>query len=123
MSALDAVGLQTPQGDEDAVEAEVERLDTVAWDLQGDEAAEPGAYELAFRSARATNAYALARFGGSPADAVYEALHALGDLRAALSRPGAAFPPDRVSCARCHAAPRTVASGCTADTSSGAPGR
>ena len=82
-ACLDAVGSQAPDGDENAVKAEVERLDMIAWDIQGDEAATPGDYELAFRRARAVDAYALARFGGTPADAVYEALHALGAPEAA----------------------------------------
>lgn len=76
--ALVAVGQPTPDGDDQAVIAEVERLDVIAWDIQDDDAAAPDAYDAAFRRARAVNAYALARFGGRPADAIYEALHALG---------------------------------------------
>ena len=76
--ALEAVGQPAPNGDEQAVSAEVGRLDVIAWDIQDDEGAAPDAYEAAFRRARAVNAYALARSGGRPADAIYEALHALG---------------------------------------------
>jgi len=76
--ALEAVGQTAPDGDEQAVTAEVERLDLVAWDIQDNEAAAPDAYAAAFRRARAVNAYVLARFGGRPADAIFEALHALG---------------------------------------------
>jgi hypothetical protein len=76
--ALEAVGRPAPDGDEQAVTAEVERLDLVAWDIQDNEAAAPDAYAAAFRRARAVNAYVLARFGGRPADAIFEALHALG---------------------------------------------
>lgn len=75
--ALETVDQLTPDGDEEAVRSEIERLDAIAWDAQDDDTAAPGAYNIAFRRARAVNAYALARFGGGPAEAVYEALHAL----------------------------------------------
>lgn len=76
--ALEAVDQLAPGGDEQAVTAEVERLDVIAWDVQDDEAASTNAYDTAFRGARAVSAFALARFGGRPADAIFEALHALG---------------------------------------------
>ena len=78
MAGLKAVNAVPPEGDEEAVKIEVERLDLIAWDAQEDQAAPPGDRDVAFRRARAANAYALARFGGSPDDAIYEALHALG---------------------------------------------
>ncbi len=56
----------------------MERLDRLAWEIQQDSAAQHGDYELAFRRARAVNAYFLAKYRGSAADALYEALHALG---------------------------------------------
>ena len=78
MAGLKAVNAVPPEGDEEAVKIEVERLDLIAWDAQEDQAAPPGDRDVAFRRARAANAYALARFDGSPDDAIYEALHALG---------------------------------------------
>jgi hypothetical protein len=76
--SLKAVGLPVPDGNEEALRMEVERLDQIAWDIQDDEAAEPDAYDQAFRRARAANAFALTRFGDVPSDAIYEALQALG---------------------------------------------
>ncbi|MCC2315001.1 hypothetical protein [Cellulomonas xiejunii] len=76
--ALEVVDLGTPEGDEQAVTAQLQQLDVIAWQIQDDDTAPAGAYETAFRRARAVNAYALSRFGGSPDDALYEALHALG---------------------------------------------
>jgi hypothetical protein len=76
--ALAANDLPPLEGDREAVEAEVGRLDTVAWDIQDDEASPPEAYDVAFQRARAANAYLLAEFGGTPEEVVYEALHALG---------------------------------------------
>ncbi len=78
LAGLDALGYPIPEGDELTVEAEVERLDGLAWEIQEDWAAQPEDYELAFRRARAVNAYFLAKYRGSAADALYEALHALG---------------------------------------------
>lgn len=75
--AVEAADLPAP-GDEHAVAAEVERLDVIAWDIQDGEAAASDAYDTAFRRARGVDAFALARFGRSPADAFFEALHALG---------------------------------------------
>ena len=76
-AALEATGQRTPEGDERAVSAEVQRLDELAWDTQEDDSAPPDTYPQAFRRARAVNSFALAHFGGDPADAIYEALHAL----------------------------------------------
>ena len=76
--SLKAVGLPVPDGNEEALRMEVERLDQIAWDIQVDQAAETDAYDQAFRRARAVNAYALTRFGDVPLEAIYEALHALG---------------------------------------------
>lgn len=76
--SLDSVGSPAPEGDEPAVRAEVDRLDVLAWDIQGDAAAKAGDYELAFRKARAMNAYLLAAFQANAAEALYEVLHALG---------------------------------------------
>jgi len=76
--SLKAVGLPVPDGNQEALRMEVERLDLIAWDIQNDEAAGPDDYVDAFRRARAVNAYTLTRFGDVPSEAIYEALHALG---------------------------------------------
>lgn len=76
--SLRAVGLTVPEDDEEALAREVDRLDSITWAIQETTDAEPGAYDQAFRIARAMNSYLLARFGDSPADALYEALHGLG---------------------------------------------
>lgn len=78
LAALEAVTMAVPPGSLEELEAEVQLLDEVAWDLQGDDRAEPGAYEGAFRRARAVAAFGAAHFGDDPAQAVFEALHALG---------------------------------------------
>jgi hypothetical protein len=75
--ALRAVGEPVPDGDEAAVLAVVANLDEAAWIIPEDERALRADYAAAFRRARAVNAHALAKFGGEPDDAVYEALHAL----------------------------------------------
>lgn len=62
------MGFPIPGGDELTVEAEVERLDGLAWEIQEDSAAQHGDYELAFRRARAVNAYFLAKYRGSAAE-------------------------------------------------------
>lgn len=65
----------TPPVDESkaSLEAEVERLDDEAGELQ-----DTAGYEAAFRRARAINALLVARYENDPADALYEAFHALG---------------------------------------------
>ncbi|QLQ15549.1 MAG: hypothetical protein HZY73_07465 [Micropruina sp.] len=85
--SLHAVGLPVPADDEAALERKVDHLDNIAWAIQETTDAQPGAYDHAFRMARAMNSYLLARFGDSPADALYEALHGLGaptDAKSAL---------------------------------------
>lgn len=78
VESLRAVGLPVPEDDEGALAREVDRLDSITWAIQERTDAEPGAHDHAFRVARAMNSYLLARFGDSPADALYEALHGLG---------------------------------------------
>lgn len=78
LASLDSVGSPVPEGDEPAVRAEVDRLDALSWDIQDDASARSGDYELAFRKARAMNAFLLAAFQGNATEALYETLHALG---------------------------------------------
>ncbi len=78
LAALDAVAVAVPGGDAEDLANEVQRLDEVAWDLQDDDGAAAGAHEVAFRRARALAALHAAQFGGDPAEALYESLHALG---------------------------------------------
>jgi len=73
--AVEASGVSIPTTEAGALTALVEALDTVAWDLQ-DEGNER--YPSAFAQARAANAV-LFTVQGEPAEAVYEAVAALGD--------------------------------------------
>jgi hypothetical protein len=78
LAALVAVAVPVPHRDAGGLENEIHRLDEVAWDLQDGDGAATGAYEAAFRRARAVAAFHAAEFGDDPGEAVYEALHALG---------------------------------------------
>ena len=73
--AVRTSGTFLPNHDPAALAERVEVLDEVAWDLQ-DEA--PDRYVGAFKQARAANAV-LWCVRGEPAEAIYEAIHALDD--------------------------------------------
>ena len=88
-AALVATGQLTQRlDDRPLLEAEVERLDDVAWQVQeqvDDGQASDEAYEEAFGRARAVNAALVAHHGGAPGEALYEALHALPETTDPIS--------------------------------------